>query len=256
MKKMIIIISAAVLGLLFICILLYFLFNKESRFRRAQKRKKPEEKYATAVSIFNSGDYMLAYERFKPLIGVVDGAKEYAERSLYEWYKYEKEHLLPVYHSRIPRKFILEVQKMDNLDTSSWRKELYELYSEELKKEDYVKWQKMQEDAKERQYEAESKLREMEEEMNFQNDYGDGSSTGTYDSIDLSSLPDMIYFKSDPAGTVYQHYGYMVGNLGQRVRVYMSLDGQKKVSISYAHNGIQVGRDYYTNQGSITKYGF
>ncbi len=46
----------------------------------------------------------------------------------------------------------------------------------------------------------------------------------------------------------------MSGGMGQRVRVYRSVSGDRSVSISYAHNGMQVGRDYYTDQGAITKY--
>lgn len=98
------------------------------------------------------------------------------------------------------------------------------------------------------------------------NSYSEDSSDGekekeyfdqdeTYGRIPLENLPDMFTFVNDP-DTVYTFYYYGVGGLGQRVRIYREGESGRQVSISWAVNGLLVGRDYTTDIGKIEKYGF
>ncbi len=76
-----------------------------------------------------------------------------------------------------------------------------------------------------------------------------------YGRVPLENLPDSFTFLDDPY-TVYHHYAYLTGGLGQKVRVYREGGSGRQVQISWAHNGMLVGRDFTTDIGKIEKYGF
>ena len=77
----------------------------------------------------------------------------------------------------------------------------------------------------------------------------------TYGRVPLEKLPDAFTFADDP-DTVYQSYYYGTGGRGQKVRVYREGAGGRQVQISWATNGLLVGREFDTDCGKIEKYGF
>ena len=90
----------------------------------------------------------------------------------------------------------------------------------------------------------------------MEEEYGDShdSAPEAYDYVDLSVLPDMLFFTNTP-NVVYHHIGYMTGGLGQRVRVYESLDGSKRISFSTVNTGFyNDGRTFSTDLGTVEKY--
>ena len=266
-------------------------FNEWKRKRDEDIKKSvkgtPEERYEIAKEWHNQQRYSEAYSVFLSLVGKYDNAEMLARMDFREWYDSTKVSLesadryvrrMDDYFGNIEEMYSLRsdfskyTKDMKNIidalvkdnkgkrvlvkdqdEYESWINEARSLNSYYVKKLeaiqaiiDQYEARKEAEDRRERMEEA---MRELEE-LDYDSD---SSSSGTYDSVDLGLLPDMMYFVNDP-DTVYQHYAYMTGGMGQKVRVYMSLGGDRKVSISYARNGMQVGRDFYTDQGTITKY--
>ena len=266
-------------------------FNEWKRKRDEDIKKSvkgtPEERYEIAKEWHNQQRYSEAYSVFLSLVGKYDNAEMLARMDFREWYDSTKVSLesadryvrrMDDYFGNIEEMYSLRsdfskyTKDMKNIidalvkdnkgkrvlvkdqdEYESWINEARSLNSYYFKKLeaiqaiiDQYEARKEAEDRRERMEEA---MRELEE-LDYDSD---SSSSGTYDSVDLGMLPDMMYFVNDP-DTVYQHYAYMTGGMGQKVRVYMSLGGDRKVSISYARNGMQVGRDFYTDQGTITKY--
>ena len=259
--------------------------RKEEEDKKKSVKGSPEERYEIAKKWHNERRYSEAYSVFNSLVGKYDNAEMLARMDFREWYETVRGRRNSVVGSledyidtKVIKLGIMEVRYKeyteevkriinilvkdhnekqilvkDQKEYEQWLKEAKELYDSAYKQlmeinKDYAV-AKAEKEATDRRERMEEAMREMEE-LGYDSD---SSSSGTYDSVDLGMLPNMMYFVNDP-DTVYQHYAYMTGGMGQKVRVYMSLSGDRKISISYARNGMQVGRDYYTDQGTITKY--
>ena len=247
---------------------------KKKKEKAEWENRPPEEKLAGRVQLYeahkeeeknDSHDYSeiwamysVSYKLFKELIGKADGAKEYAGRALYDWYRSlfrtRREDLVAFNLKEI----IDEVNTGNYEGTDKWKDQLLENYEWACKIKEEKDRERREEELREKREEAAARAREIEEERewNLSHGYGDTSSISAdaYDNVDLSILPDMFFFTGNP-DTVYQHYGYMTGGAGQKVRVYQSLDGGNKVSISWVNIGyINDGRTFNTDQGTIEKY--
>ncbi len=231
--------------------------------KERENRKTPQQKFEEAVKNYSGKRYYYSeqeYYSFVPFLDKVDGAREYAEKSLHNWYEYvagEADKYLRDrnrssntglrYHKQLEN-IMHEIYVHDYL--AGWAKDLVRTAERLEEAIGGALASEAEDEARERREEAAALQMRMEEE------YGDSydSAPEAYDYVDLSVLPGFLFFTNIP-NVVYHHIGYMTGGLGQRVRVYESLDGSKRISFSTVNTGFyNDGRTFSTDLGTVEKY--